>query len=83
MKQGSFQFRVDKGRNIHAPLGKVSFEDEKIVGNLKSLVTTLIEKKPAKLKGSYLVRAFLTTTAGPSWTLKLDTIDTRSKACLL
>jgi len=83
MKQGSVTYRVDVGSNIHSPLGKVSFEQDKILGNLKSLMGSLVEKKPISVKGQYFLSAYVSSTMGPSWRLALDSIDPRNKNCLL
>jgi len=83
MKQGSVTYRVDIGSNIHSPLGKVSFPDESILGNLKSLMNSVIEKKPASVKGTYLLEAYISSTMGPGWKVSIDSIDPRNKGCLL
>jgi len=75
--------RVDQGSVIHAPLGKVSFTDDRITGNLKSLMNALIERKPASVKGALFLQATLSSTMGPGWKVNLDTIDPRNKNCLL
>ena len=82
-KRGSVMFRVDSGSNIHSPLGKTNFEDTKITGNLKALMKVLIDKKPASIKGAYFNHAYLSSTQGCSWKLKIETIDPRSKECLI
>jgi len=82
-KMGSVTFRVDQGSVIHAPLGKASFVDERLTGNLKSLMQALIERKPASVKGSLFLNATLSSTMGPGWKVNLDTIDPRNKNCAL
>ncbi len=74
-KTGQVTFRVDSGRNLHSPLGKLSFTDEQILLNFKSLMLSLAEKRPASLKGKYFKEAFLKTTMGPRWRIKLSYID--------
>ncbi|KAL4501494.1 hypothetical protein ABPG72_021301 [Tetrahymena utriculariae] len=82
-KQGQIQFRVDPGSNIHSPLGKVSYSDEQILTNLKSLMQTLVEKKPAVVKSNYFVDAYVKCTKGPSFRVQIDNIDPRNKASLI
>jgi large subunit ribosomal protein L1 len=82
-KMGSVTYRVDQGSTIHAPLGKVSFEEEKIKGNLKALMQSIIERRPPTLKGTYLLGANMSSTMGPGWNVSLESIDPRTKTCLL
>jgi len=65
VKAGKIQYRVDKAGNIHAPIGKVSFEVEKLEENLKTLIEALIRAKPAAAKGQYLRGIVVTSTMGP------------------
>lgn len=62
---GRVEFRVDKTSNIHTPIGKVSFDDEKLVGNMAAIMEAIIAAKPAAVKGSYMNRITLTSTMGP------------------
>jgi large subunit ribosomal protein L1 len=75
--------RVDSGRNIHAPLGRVSFDDKRILGNFKSLVSAVAEKKPQSVKGNYFLAAYLSSTMGPSFRVDLSSIDNKGKNYLL
>ena len=77
-KAGQVNYRVDAGKNIHAPLGKITFTDEDLLRNFKSLMRSLIEKKPPTLKGKYIKRAFIKSTMGPRWKLNIEEIDPRS-----
>ena len=65
VKAGKIEYRVDKAGNIHAPIGKVSFETEKLVENLRTLIDTLIKVKPAAAKGTYMKGITVTSTMGP------------------
>jgi len=67
---GRVEFRVDKTSNIHAPLGKASFSEEKIMGNLTAFMEAVMAAKPATLKSAYLRKVTLTSTMGPG--IKLD-----------
>lgn len=65
VKAGKIEYRVDKAGNIHAPIGKVSFETEKLLENLHTLVDTLVRARPAAAKGQYLKGISLSSTMGP------------------
>jgi len=65
VKAGKIEYRVDKAGNIHAPIGKASFDIEKLAENLKALVEQLIRVKPTATKGQYIKGLTLTTTMGP------------------
>jgi large subunit ribosomal protein L1 len=70
-KQGRVEFRLDRLANIHVPLGKVSFEDEKLKENLAALIEAVNAAKPKEAKGQYIRSATLTTTMGPGIHLDL------------
>jgi large subunit ribosomal protein L1 len=69
-KAGKIEYRVDKGSNIHVPVGKVSFDKQKLVENIQALMLELLRAKPATAKGKYVLSVHLSTTMGPS--VKLD-----------
>ncbi len=64
LKAGRVDFKVDKAGVLHAPLGKVSFGTEKILGNLKALLDTINRLKPASAKGQYMLSLTVSTTMG-------------------
>lgn len=70
-KAGKIEYRVDRGANIHVPVGKISFDTHKLVENVKALVLELLRAKPSAAKGRYIKSIHLTTTMGPS--VELDT----------
>lgn len=70
LKAGMIEFRVDKAGIIHAPVGKKSFDVEKLEANFKALLETLIKAKPASAKGQYLKGIAVSTTMGPG--IKVD-----------
>ncbi len=74
-KAGKVEFRVDKTSIIHATIGKVSFPDEKLVDNLRTLVQAVIQAKPAAAKGKYIRSLFLSSTMGPSFRLAEETLE--------
>jgi large subunit ribosomal protein L1 len=65
VKGGKIDFKVDKFGIIHASIGKVSFETEKIVENAKELIQTINRLKPAAAKGTYVRSIFLSSTMSP------------------
>jgi large subunit ribosomal protein L1 len=69
-KTGRVEFRVDKAGNIHASVGKVSFENEKLLENIKTLLSTILRLRPASVKGQYVKNITLSSTMGPG--VKVD-----------
>lgn len=65
IKAGKVEYRTDKAGNIHVPLGKVSFNDEQLLGNFYTVIEALIKAKPAAAKGQYLRGIAVSTTMGP------------------
>ncbi|MEE8582350.1 MAG: 50S ribosomal protein L1 [Dehalococcoidales bacterium] len=72
-RKGRVEFKLDRTAIIHVPLGKASFESDKLVENLTALMEALVKAKPSGAKGNYIKSAFLTTTMGPSVELDLKT----------
>ncbi|MBK9709045.1 MAG: 50S ribosomal protein L1 [Acidobacteria bacterium] len=64
-KAGKVEYRVDKTGVIHVPVGKVSFDLDKITENAKSLIDAVIRAKPATAKGKYVKKVNVATTMGP------------------
>lgn len=71
--KGRVEFRLDRTAIIHVPLGKVSFEDDKLLANLETVIEAVIKAKPSGAKGQYVKSAFLVTTMGPGIKLDLKT----------
>jgi len=69
-RKGRVEFKLDRTAIIHVPLGKASFDNEQLVGNLTALIEALLKAKPSGAKGQYVRTAVLTTTMGPG--IKLD-----------
>ena len=66
VKAGKIDFKVDKTGIIHAPIGKVSFSSDKILGNAIELLQTLNKLKPTTAKGTYMKSIFMSSTMSPS-----------------
>ena len=64
VKAGKVTYRVDKAGNVHVPIGKVSFDDAKLVENFNTINETLVKAKPATAKGQYIKNISMTTTFG-------------------
>ena len=73
VKAGKVTYRVDKQGNIHVPIGKVSFEDDKLIENFKALHEVIMKAKPAATKGAYIKNLTVTTTFGPG--VKVDNLS--------
>ncbi|MGA1861772.1 50S ribosomal protein L1 [Deferribacter thermophilus] len=70
LKTGMIEYRVDKAGIVHAPVGKKSFETDKLVENINTLMESLLKAKPASAKGQYVRGMFVSTTMGPG--IKVD-----------
>lgn len=69
-RKGRLEFKLDRTAIIHLPLGKVSFESDKLMDNLVAVVAAVVKAKPSGAKGQYVRSASLATTIGPG--VKLD-----------
>lgn len=65
IKAGKIEYRVDKSSNLHAPIGKLSFDDDKLIENFKTIVDTIVKVKPQSSKGTYMRNLSVTSTMGP------------------
>ena len=72
-KSGKVEFRVEKAGIIHAPVGKVSFDEEKLQENIMAIYDALIKAKPSAAKGTYVKKISLSSTMGPG--VRCDTSD--------
>lgn len=72
-KAGKVEFRAEKAGIVHAPVGKVSFDAEKLSGNILALVEALVKAKPSAAKGTYLKKISVSSTMGPG--INLDISD--------
>lgn len=71
VKAGKIDFKVEKNGIVHAAVGKASFDAEKIAGNARELLTTLVKLKPQAAKGVYIKSIFMSSTMSPS--VEIDT----------
>jgi len=70
LKAGKIEFKVERAGIVHAPMGKVSFGQQKLVENIVAFMDTILRLKPASSKGTYLKGIALSTTMGPG--IKVD-----------
>jgi len=79
-RKGRVEFKLDRTAIIHVPLGKVSFDEAKLISNLTTMVEAVMKAKPSGAKGQYVKTASLTTTMGPSIRLDLKSTLTLSSS---
>ena len=72
LKSGQIEIKNDKDGNLGVSIGKKSFSDNKIKENLESLIQTIYKEKPNGIKGNFIQSAFITSTMGVSYKLKLS-----------
>ncbi len=72
IKLGRVEYRLDKDANMALSIGRVSFDTDKLVENLKTLVATLLKVRPAAVKGTYIKNSVVHTTMGPSIKFSID-----------
>jgi large subunit ribosomal protein L1 len=70
-RKGRIEFRLDRTAIIHVSLGKVSFEGDKLLGNLTAVMEAIVKAKPTGVKGQYIRSAYWATTMGPGIELDL------------
>ncbi len=73
-KAGKVEYRTDKAGNILVPVGKVSFEDQKLVENIQTVYNQLLRIKPATIKGIYVANVAITSTMAPGIKVNPETI---------
>jgi len=78
-KAGKIEYRVDKGSNIHVPVGKMSFDEKALSENIAALLMELIRAKPSASKGKYLKSLSISPTMGPSIRLDAQIISTEMR----
>src|SRR5690606_10034512 len=75
-KAGRVEFRVDSTGNLHVPIGKASFEAEKLHDNFKALLEAVLKARPSGVKGAFVRRVAVNATMGPS--IKVDTYQAQN-----
>ena len=70
VKKGRVEYRTDSYGNVHGIIGKVSFDDDKLLENLKAFVDVIVKSKPSVVKGTYVKNISVSTTMGPG--IKVD-----------
>ncbi|WP_416829430.1 50S ribosomal protein L1 [Ectobacillus polymachus] len=73
IKAGKVEYRIDKAGNISVPIGKVSFEDSKLVENLQTMYDTMVKVKPSAAKGTYMKNVSVASTMGPGVRVDVST----------
>jgi len=74
VKAGKVEFRVDKTGIIHCPVGKVSFDAQKLTDNAQALISSIIKAKPATAKGQYVKSVVISSTMGPGIRIDLTSL---------
>ncbi len=77
VKAGKVEFRVDKTGVIHAPFGKVSFDHEKLVENVRTLAESILKARPTALKGKYVRSVTFATTMSPGVDVDLASVEAK------
>lgn len=72
-KAGKVEYRTEKTGIIHVPIGKVSFDEDKLRQNFDAILNAIVKAKPASAKGTYLKSLAISTTMGPG--IKIDTLE--------
>ena len=75
VKKGRVEYRTDSYANVHALVGKVSFDDEKLVDNINAFIDVIIKSKPQAAKGTYLKNVSIASTMGPGIKIDLNSFD--------
>jgi large subunit ribosomal protein L1 len=78
-KSGKVEYRVEKAGIIHAPVGKVSFDIDKLKGNVVALMDALVKAKPTTSKGTYLKKISLSSTMGPGVNVDVPALQAQVK----
>lgn len=82
-KAGAVKFKVEKKGIIQAAVGKVSFTNEALLGNIRAFMLAVIDVKPEGLKGKYLLVAHISSTMGPGIQVQVPSVDPGSQKFML
>jgi len=79
IKAGKVEFRVDKAGVVHAPIGKISFEAERLIANAHALMENIVKAKPSAAKGKYLKSVTMSSTMSPGVVIDTARVDELTK----
>ncbi|MFB3815417.1 MAG: 50S ribosomal protein L1 [Terriglobales bacterium] len=79
LKAGKVEYRTDKTALVHVPVGKISFDADKLVDNARAVITSVIKAKPAAAKGKYVKSIYLSSTMGPGIPLDVTAAEAAAK----
>ena len=74
IKAGKVEYKAEKAGIIHVPIGKVSFDADKLVDNVKTIISSIMKAKPATSKGKYLKKISISSTMGPGIAVDLASV---------
>ena len=74
-KAGKVTYRTDRDGNVAVPVGKVSFDTEKLLGNLKTIEDVIVKARPASVRGTYVKNVSISSTFGPGVKVDLESFD--------
>lgn len=74
-KGGEVQFRAEKAGVVHAGIGKASFDEAKLVENVRAFISAVSKARPSGTKGTYMKKIFLTSTMGPGVSISIDSAN--------
>ena len=80
IKAGKVEFRTDKTALVHVPVGKLSFDPQKLVDNAMTVITSVVKAKPSAAKGKYIKGVTLSSTMGPGIQLDYAAAELAGKA---
>jgi large subunit ribosomal protein L1 len=80
IKAGKVEFRTDKTALVHVPVGKLSFEPQKLIDNAMTVITSVLKAKPSAAKGKYIKGITISSSMGPGVQLDSSVTDLAGKA---
>ena len=75
VKAGRVEYKTDSFGNVHGIIGKVSFDEDKLLENLNTFVSTILKLKPATVKGDYVKNISISSTMGPGIKISINSFD--------